>query len=802
MEPYFGYSSKRIQSLREELLSTEPQICVQRALLATKSYAEHDAEQMIIKRAMVLSDILSSMDIYIEDQTLLCGNQARGNRFAPIFPEYAMDWVIEELDAFGKRSGDRFFISEEDKQTLRSLAPFWKNRCLKDKGLAALPPHSRMLYDLGFIKSEGNITSGDAHIAVNYQKILSHGLSYYYETAKQAYENLDLSDFTSLKSSYFYRAAMIATKSVMDFSLRYSKLAGEMAEKCTDEHRKTELFELQRITATVLRNPASSFHEALQSVWLIQLVLQIESNGHSLSYGRLDQYCQPYLEKDLAKGIITEEKATELLENLWLKTFSINKIRSWSHTKFSAGSPLYQNVTIGGQTGEGKDATNKLSYLVLKSVARVHLTQPNLTVRYHRNLDDRFLFECLQVVKLGFGMPAFNNDEIIIPSFIEKGVSKEDAFNYSAIGCVEVAVPGKWGYRCTGMSFLNFPKALMTALNGGVDLASGKLLLPQGPHFTQMHSFDEVMTAWDRTVREFARQAVIIDSCADLVLEQEAPDALCSTLTDDCLKRGKSIKEGGAVYDFISGLQVGIANLADSLSVIKMLVFEKKLISQKELWDALANDFTGEEGLRIQKICLYEAPKYGNDDDYVDQLLVQAYGFYIDEMQKYHNTRYNRGPIGGSYYAGTSSISANVPQGASVGATPDGRKAFSPLAEGCSPSHGADIQGPTAVYKSVAKLPTDKITGGVLLNQKINPSLLSKQEDLYKLMVMIRTFFDDLKGFHVQYNVVSRETLIDAQMHPEKHRDLIVRVAGYSAFFNVLSRETQDDIIARTEQPL
>ena len=317
-----------------------------------------------------------------------------------------------------------------------------------------------------------------------------------------------------------------------------------------------------------------------------------------------------------------------------------------------------------------------------------------------------------------------------------------------------------------------------------------------------MTSYEEVEKAWDHVIRDFTRHSVIIENAIDMVLEEDVPDILCSTLTEDCIGRGKTIKEGGAVYDFISGLQVGIANLADSLAAIKKVVFEEKRVTPSDLWEALLNDFAGEKGQAIQELLLYDAPKYGNDDDYVDQLVVDAYDAYIDEVKKYPNTRFGRGPIGGTRYAGTSSISANVGQGKGTMATPDGRNAATPLAEGCSPTHAMDKKGPTSVLKSVSKLPTKEITGGVLLNQKINPQVLEKDEDKEKLVMLLRTFFNRLHGYHIQYNVVSRKTLLDAQKHPEKHRDLIVRVAGYSAFFNVLSKATQDDIIERTEHVL
>jgi formate C-acetyltransferase len=667
-----------------------------------------------------------------------------------------------------------------------------------------------VFYDLGIIKAEGNITSGDGHVAVNYKRMLEAGLKEYRERAEQKLAELDLTDYRNLAKSHFYKAVLIVIDATKAFAARYAKLALETAENENDEKRKAELKEMGRILSKVPYEKAESFHEALQSVWLVHLCLQIESNGHSVSYGRMDQYLNPFYEKDIASGKINEGEACELLANLWLKTFTINKIRSWTHTQFSAGSPLYQNVTVGGQlldeNGNPHNAVNAVTNLILRSVAQVRLPQPNLTVRYHRGLSDAFMSECVEVVRLGFGMPAFNSDEVIIPSFIEKGIKKEDAYNYSPVGCVEVAVPGKWGYRPTGMCFLNFPKSLLIALNDGVDPKSGMRLpgsdgkpLPSVKHFRDMKSFNEVMEAWERIIRDFTRQCVIMDSCADTVLEKDTADILCSALCDDCIERGLNLKEGGAVYDFISDLQVGIANLADSLAAIKKCVFEDRSFSPAELWDALMSNFEGKRNGEIQKI-LISAPKYGNDDDYADSLLRQAYDVYIDEMKKYHNTRYGRGPIGGIYYAGTSSISANVAQGAGTLATPDGRKAGEPLAEGCSPSHAMDKSGPTAVFKSVSKLPAREITGGVLLNQKVNPQLLQKAEDREKLISLLRTFFNRLEGFHVQFNVVSRETLLDAQAHPEKHQDLIVRVAGYSAFFNVLSRATQDDIIERTEQ--
>ena len=799
---YFGSLTDRMKAFREEVLDEKPYIDAQRAVLATQVYRENQNQPRVMVRALMLQKILENMSIYIEDKTLIVGNQATKNKNAPIFPEYTMEFVLNELDLFEKRDGDVFYITEETKQQLRDIASFWENNNLRARGEALLPEEVSVFMETGVFGMEGKLNAGDAHLAVNYEKILAFGLKGYEERVKDLKAKLDLTDPDSIDKNIFYKAVLIVIEAVHQFAQCYSKLAQELADKEKDSKRKAELLEISRICAKVPYEPATSFYEAVQSVWFIQLILQIESNGHSLSYGRFDQYMYPYYIKDIQEKVITKDEALELLTCLWIKTLTINKVRSQAHTLSSAGSPMYQNVTIGGQTPDKKDAVNELSFIVLQSVAQTRLTQPNLTVRYHKNINKKFFDDCIEVMKLGFGMPALNNDEIIIPSFINWGVKEEDAYNYSAIGCVETAVPGKWGYRCTGMSYINFPRVLLCAMNDGVDLTTGKRFTKGYGYFKDMKSYEELLSAWDKTVREMTRYSVIVENAIDKASERDVPDILCSALTDDCIGRGKTIKEGGAVYDFISGLQVGIANMADSLAAIKKLVFEEKKITPTQLWNAILDDFQSDENKKIQAMLIDEVPKYGNDIDYVDNLVVEAYDSYLDEIKKYPNTRYHRGPIGGIRYGGTSSISANVGQGMGTMATPDGRNAYEPLAEGCSPAHNADKNGPTAVFKSVAKLPTEKITGGVLLNQKMTPQMLSTEENKQKLEMLIRAFFNRLHGYHVQYNIVSRETLIDAQKHPEKHKDLIVRVAGYSAFFNVLSKKTQDDIIGRTEQCL
>ena len=794
--------SKRIAKLKSNILSVRSTICTERAEFYTEVYQEFESSPVILKRAYALEKTLKKMTIFINEGELIVGNQSSKLRAAPIFPEYVTSWIINELDEFDKRPGDAFFITEVQKHELKRICSWWNGKTLIERGYSLMSPINREIHDAGIIRAEGNLTSGDAHIAVNFEKILEIGLGGYLQKVESMQSGLKEEDDRFFEKQDFYNALMTGIKAFQAFIARFEKLAFELSECEPDEKRKSELAVISKICNNISKKPPRGFYEALQLTWFVQLILQIESNGHSVSLGRMDQYLYRFYKSDLILGNINEDFALELLENTWLKLLSINKIRSWSHTRYSAGGPLYQNVTIGGQTTDGKDAVNELSFLILDSVGKMKLTQPNLSVRFHKNMTDEFLTECVNVIGRGFGMPAFNNDEVVIPSLIDLGISKDDAFNYSAIGCIEIAVPGKWGYRCTGMSFLNFMRVFIAAMNNGLDEMSGKTFHKGTGNFEDFTSFSEMMKAWKNQVKFYTKVTVEIDTAADLALEELVPDILCSAFVDDCIGRGKTIKEGGSVYDFISGLQVGIANLGNSLAAIKKLVFEEAIISKKTLKDNLKNNFNGKEGEKVRQLLLNYAPKYGNDDDYVDKLLCEAYMYYIDELVKYHTTRFGKGPIGCRYYAGTSSISSNVPSGSVVPATPDGRKAFTPLAEGSSPTSGTDILGPTAVFKSVSKLPTNKIMGGVLLNQKLSPSALTNETQKMKLISIIRTFFETLKGWHVQYNIVSRETLLADKKNPENYRDLVVRVAGYSAFFTTLSPDTQDDIIARTEQSL
>lgn len=799
----------RIQAHKNALINIiKPPICVERAEHYTEAYQANLAQPMPIRRAIALANHLEKRTIWIKHDELIVGNQASKPRAAPIFPEYTVGWVEKEIDELGDRPGAGFEVTEHDKDVLHRICPWWHGQTVLDRCYALFSDEHKSLLETTMIKAEGNMNSGDAHLAVNFPLLLEKGLNGIRDKVAERRSRINLTELDDLYKDQLLKAVDIALSALSQHIERYAQLAREMANNESRSWRKKELLNIADNCDLIAHQPPQTFWQALQLCYFIQLVLQIESNGHSVSFGRLDQYLYPWYQKEAEQDkTLDRDVAIEMLHSCWLKLLEVNKIRSGSHSKSSAGSPMYQNVTIGGQTlvnGEPVDVVNSLSYVILESCGRLRSTQPNLSVRYHAGMSNEFLDACVKVIQCGFGMPAFNNDEIVIPEFIKLGVEREDAYDYAAIGCIETAVGGKWGYRCTGMSFINFARVMLAALESGRDATSGIVYLPQEKALSQgnFNNFDDVMTAWDTQIRYYTRKSIEIEYVIDTILEENAQDIVCSALVDDCIERGKTIKQGGAKYDWVSGLQVGIANLGNSLAAVRKLVFDQGVIGQQELAKALANNFEGLNGEQLRQRLLNMAPKYGNDLDEVDHLLAQAYQSYIDELKNYHNPRYGRGPIGGTYYAGTSSISANVPFGAATQATPDGRKAGTPLAEGASPSAGTDHLGPTAVFNSLGKLPTASILGGVLLNQKINPSTLENARDKEKLMLMLRTFFEVHKGWHVQYNVVSRETLLAAKQNPDQYRDLVVRVAGYSAFFTALSPDAQDDIISRTEQQL
>ncbi|MDP2790695.1 MAG: formate C-acetyltransferase/glycerol dehydratase family glycyl radical enzyme, partial [Rectinemataceae bacterium] len=655
--------NSRLEHLKDAILSAEPRLCAERARIYTRVYRENESLPIVRKRALALRRTFEESGIYINDGELIVGNTASRARSAAIFPEYAIAWIFREIEGIDNRPAESYGATEEMKAEIVELCSWWKGRTLQDRAEANFSPILKAINESGIVHAEGNMTAGDGHIAANMTKVLELGIGGYAARVRRTDEALDLVGYEDLGKHQLYLAMLDSLAGLEAWIRRYEALARSQAAACADPLRVAELEQIALTCAAIAQKPPASFRQALQLTCFIQLALQIESNGHSLSLGRMDQYLYHFYRNDAQTGLVTPGEAKELLSCAWLKLLAVKKVRSWSHTRFSAGGPLYQNVTIGGVTREGADAVNELSCLILESVGDMKLTQPNLTVRYHKGMTDTFLRVAIGVIRRGFGMPAFNNDEVVIPGMLKLGVSLGDARDYSAIGCIEVAVPGKWGYRTTGMSFLNLMRVFLATINDGKDTKTGRTFHGGTGSLESFGSFDELMAAWKEQLAYYAKASVGIDTAIDTALEDLVPDILCSTFTDDCVARGKHIKEGGAVYDYVSGLQVGIANLGNSLAAVRKFVFEERSVTPQALLDALESDFAGPGGELLRLRLLNQAPKYGNDEDYVDSLVVEAYGAYVGEMAKYRNTRYGRGPIGGGYYPGTSSISANVPSG-------------------------------------------------------------------------------------------------------------------------------------------
>lgn len=793
--------NERIQKLKRELVEIRPEICTERLIIVTDAYQRYQEYPVIMKRAEALRSVLTQMSIYIEDGQLLAGNQASQPRSAPLFPEYSWDWIYNEIDQFESRPSDVFFVSDKNKEIMRRELPYWKGRTLKDR--VEVLQSSEVMQDkkIGVLGWEGNVTAGEGHIILDFEKALQIGFGGIIQEAQKRLNKLSRTEPDDLCKAPFYRAVVTAYQACSDFVGRYAVLAEDMAEKETNAIRKKELLQIAENCRKLTCEAPETFYQAVQLVYFVQLISQIEANGHSMSMGRVDQYLQPYYERDLKDGILNRESAKELVECFYLKLFSIIKLRSWSHTRFVAGYPTYQNIVIGGMDETGRSCINEMSYILLEALGDVRLSEPNFYIRCHENMPQKFVDLMVRVIKMGFGMPALVNDEVIIDSLIDRGVSKEDAYNYSTMGCLEVQVPGKWGFRANGKTKVNMLKILEIALNGGIDPISGEKLMDGMKRLTEFETFEEVMEAYNKAMLHYMELQVSADNINDLAMEELVPDAFSSGLVQDCLKRGKTIKEGGAVYDMISGALVGGPNVGNSLFAIKKSVFDEKLLTLEALEDALKNNYEGVERERIRLLLQNGIEKYGNDNDEADKMVRDIYRVYVDRISHYKNTRFGRGPIGGSFMPSTVTISSNVPDGGRVGATPDGRKAFQPTAEGISPMHGTEKHGPTSVLNSAAKLDTRRMTGGQLLNMRFNPSTVQTREDEKKFVALIETFFQK-KGWHVQFNMVSTEVLKDAQIHPEEYKDLVVRVAGYSALFSSLDRITQDDIISRMEYVL
>jgi pyruvate formate-lyase/glycerol dehydratase family glycyl radical enzyme len=789
----------RVRRERERLLGTLPEICPERAVLITASFQETEGQPMILRRAKALEKILAEMTIEIEPEQLIVGNQASRTRAAPVFPEYSFEWVIEELDRFDQRSGDVFAITEDTKRTLSRLRTYWKDRTHQDQVRHTMTEPNRQAEAQNVIHRGGISMSGDGHIIPNHEKILTVGYDGLITEAEDRLAALVLSDPEATARAEFYRASLLALRASIAFSRRFSEKARQLAAQA-DPKRAAELKAIAAMCARVPGHPPRTFHEALQVVYFTHLIMMIESNGHSFSFGRFDQYMHPYYQADIESGALRREQARELLALFFVKLNTLNKVRPWDHTEFGVGYPLYSNLMVGGMLPDGTDGTNDLSHLCLEAIDVVRLPEPNFSVRYWRGTPRALLEQAARLIRRGFGMPSLFADETVIPALRSLGLPEEVGRDYASVGCVEVGIPGKWTHRATGMTYLNLGKIFELVLHNGVDPKTGiQLISVNGDpgNDVEFASFDELFGAWERFLKFYTDLAVESDRICDASLEEHDKDPFASSMVDRCLEVGRTLKEGGAVYDFVSHSTVGPTTVGDSLMAVKRLVFDNRVVSLRELRDVLDRNWDGAEGQRLRRLAL-AAPKFGNDEDEVDHIVASVYASYLDLLPSYRNARHGRGPIGCGYTMSTSNISSNVPYGMDVGATPDGRLAGEPLNEGASACRGADRLGPTALVKSVSKLPNQRMAGGQLLNMKFTPGLLDSDENLDKFVSFIEAF-NRLNGFHVQFNVVDRKTLVDAKAHPEKYPDLMVRVAGYCALFTSLMPEVQDDIIARTQ---
>ena len=794
---YGGQGYPRVQKVRQDLLDSIPAICPERALLITEAYKQSEGEPFVLRKAKALDAILSNMSIYIEDGQLIVGNQASSQRAAPIFPEYSIDWIIDELDTFASRSGDFFVISEETKEKLRGIQPYWHGKTHQDEVYAGMSAVNMQAQKQNVIHRGGISMSGDGHIIPHHEKILAKGYRGIQRDAQEALKKPGLAQ----DQIDFYNAVVIAMEAAIKFARRFSKLAAEMAAGEADPKRKAELETIAEVNAHIMEGRAQSFHEALQVIYYCHLIMMIESNGHSFSFGRFDQYTWPYYEADIKAGRLTAEEALELTALFFIKTNTLNKVRPWDHTSFSVGYPLYSNLMVGGMKVDGTDGTNALSYLALRAMDLNRLPEPNLSVRYWAGTPRPLLEESARLIREGFGMPSLFADETVIPAMMSIGLPEEVARDYASMGCVEVAIPGRWGHRATGMTYMNFGKILELVLNNGVEPTTGiQIVSVNGKDGKDIDftSYDEVWQGWEKLLKFYTDLAVESDYVCDRSLRKHDADPFGSALVDKSIERGRTLKNGGGEFDFVSQSNIGTSVIGDALAVLKKLVFEDKAVTFKELKAALDANWQGEKNQKLRRMAL-AVPKFGNDDDYVDELVADVYTSYLDLLPGYNNERHGSGPIGCGYTMSTSNISSYVPSGMDVGATPDGRYAGKPLNEGASPCLGADRLGPTAVVKSVSKMPNKRMAGGQLLNMKFSPGVLAGQDNLDKFVAFLEA--NRLLGnFHIQFNIVDTAELRDAKLHPEQHQNLMVRVAGYCALFTSLMPEVQDAIIERTEQ--
>ncbi len=779
--------TERVSRLKKRLLEQERLIDVERARYATESYRATEGQPMALRRAHMLLHLVRSLSLAIQPDEIIVGNRSLWPRMGVIAPEGAVDWVDRELEILPTRPQDKFQITAVQIKELREeIFPYWRGKTLEDIVAASIPPEVKQTVR-GKAFSLNQTDHAQGHILPDVETWLRLGLGGLRERVLTLRRRPEVQ---TGEQQAFYEAALIALQAAQELILRYTALARRLAADCPEAERRQELERIAAMCRRLSEHPAGDFWEALQAVWFLFVLLQIESNASSFSPGRFDQYMLPYLERDLESGRLTLPQAQELLEYGWLKFSEVVLLRSSKSARYFAGFPIGFNIVLGGQQPDGGDATNLLSYMCLRAQADLGLTQPNLSIRIHKNSPEAFLQAAAFVIGRGSGMPQVFNDEVIIPAQLNRGVAPADALNYAVVGCVELSTPGK-ALGWSDAAMFNLTRVLELTLFGGQDPHTGEQVGLKTPSLDQMSSFADLESAYDQQLAHFVELMVQGCNLVDRIHAQIYPSPFLSLVVADCLERGLDVTAGGAFYNF-SGVQgVQLANVADSLAAIRQAVFDEQWLSAPEFLTALKEDFAGREVLRQRLI--NRVPKYGNDDDRVDQYAQKWGDRYSELVAQYPTIR------GGLYQPGFYTVSAHVPMGADVGATPDGRHTGTPLADGgLSPSAGRDRRGATAALRSVSKINLKLASNGTLLNMKFLPSFFAGPEAIKKFVLLLRGF---CKLFipHVQFNVVSAETLRQAQAHPEEYRSLVVRVAGYSAYFTELDKALQDEIISRTE---
>jgi formate C-acetyltransferase len=792
-------STARTQQLRELFMAYKPTICGERSVLVTESYRQTEAMPPVLRQALAFEKVLAEMPLWIQPGELIVGNIASKPRGAFLFPEYDATWVEAEFDTIATRRGDPWQLGDDDKALLKGCGDYWPGRNFAAICDALTSDEIRQAEARTFTSVAMGKQGGIGHLAPDIEGVITRGLDALVHEAKDHLSRLDLTNPEDYAKLHFLQAAIITDKAVIKWAQRFAALAREQARTETDAARRAELEEITAVCGWVPAKPARTFREALQVVAFVMDSVQIESNGVSIGTGRLDQYLYPLYAKDTHEGSLTKTEAVELLECLWLKLAESNRPSPALMTMNHYGYPFWVQVTIGGQTANGYDATNELSYLVLEATTNVQLHEPTVSARIHNRTPDKFLMKCGEAVRShGGGLPALFNDQVIIPSHLlhVPGVTKDDAYDYSVIGCSEVAFAGRGteGFAYQGMSSGRFLELMLA----GTDPLTGEPL-PVGD-MLEWRTADDMMQA----VREQARRYTRFMFMQVLPLAEAhvtyRPCPYLSSVTRDCVSRGESYYGGGARYGngVVNVCYIGIASLGNSIAAIKKLVFDDQVVTMAQLKHALETNFedtsTTPSGPEILRLCL-AAPKYGNDDPYVDDLTKDCLNILTTELRPY------RTKVGGRYQATISPVSTHVIYGMLCGATPDGRKAGTPLSDGCSPAQGTDTNGPTATVKSVGNLEHINLAQGTIFNMKLHPAALETRAGLVKWANLVRTYFD-LGGWEIQFNVIDADTLRAAQQHPEQYKDLVVRVVGYSAFFVDLDKSVQDDIISRTEHTM